>query len=89
MSFNIPTMPPSELLDENGQLHHVWHGMFSQLLDQLNTNLTEDGIGIPEKPTARINALAGKVKNGFLVTDSDTNELKIHLNGAFKTITTS
>lgn len=87
MSVNIPLFPPDNLLDESGKLHPVWHSMFSQLLQELSGSLTENGFAIPQKPTADISSLSGKVANGFLVADSDTNELKVHLNGAFKTIT--
>lgn len=70
------------------QMNAGWQNFFTQLVQQLQANVGEQGFVIPQQKTDVINAMqATSVKQtGLLVYDNQTHELKININGAFKVV---
>ncbi len=82
--------PPKEpIVHENGRdIHPVWGAFFDNLINILQRNLSDEGIITPGQSTTDITLLTNAAPF-TLIGDSTTNELKVNLNGVFKTITTS
>jgi hypothetical protein len=86
----IPFVPTAPLLHEDGKnLHQDWHLFFSQLVGALQKVLSNEGTLLPQQTTDNINLLTANKSIGALIYDSTTDEAKVNLNGAWKTITTS
>lgn len=91
--MNIPNLPnillPLINPDKKDQMHPTWHLFFSQLLQELQNNLSQQGINIPNQTTENIS----KIQNGnplsSFITNSDTGEPYVSINGVFKKIMTS
>jgi hypothetical protein len=77
--------PPNE-----GHFTEQWVIFISQLIDQLQTNLSNEGYVVPGQTTDNISVIAAseQAQNGIrLLVDTDTNELKAIVNGVVKTVT--
>lgn len=87
--MNIPNVPKEPLLHEDGKnVHPVWANFFDFLINQLQGNLGNEGIVTPGQETVNINLLTNS-QPFTILGDKTSNELKVYLNGAWKTITTS
>ncbi len=86
--MNIPNLLQDKLVDENGYMHPGWFGIFTQLITEMKNNLSNEGFVPPGQPTSTISTLEGQAGNFALIGDTDSNTLKVHLNGVFKTIQT-
>jgi hypothetical protein len=85
--MNIPSVPPHPLIvPDSGNLHPAWRGYFDQLTMLLQQNLSNEGYKIPQQTTANVTALNTAKSTGALLYDSDTDELKVNINGTFKTV---
>lgn len=80
--MNIPTYEFNKVVNEDGEFTDGYRQMFSQLLEESQQNLSNNGFVIPPQPTAVINDLTA-MPNGTMIYDSDTNEAKIKINGTF------
>ena len=85
--MNIPAMTNQPIVDKDGKLTEQWRTMFAQLFQQMSLNLSDEGFICPSQTTDNINKIASQEKNGAVLYDSDTNELKACINGVFKTLT--
>jgi hypothetical protein len=83
--MNIPLFTETPLITKGGILTDTWRNIFIQLLAELNANASDEGLIPPSQSTANI-ALLDTSKVGALVYDSDTNELKVNINGTFKVV---
>lgn len=73
-----------------GQFTEQWMLFVSQLIDQMQANVSNEGIVIPSQTTDDIAIIAAssQAQNGVrFLTDSTTNELKAIVNGVVKTVT--
>ncbi len=87
MTISIPLLQKGALVDlESGAMAPHHEGTFSQLFTQLQNNLTPNGYVIPALTTDGISKIPLTPTTNLLVINSDTNQLKICLNGVFKTI---
>lgn len=85
----IPNFQSSQFVDKNGNLMPNWQITLNQLFNQLQSYLSNEGLKVPQQTTANINTLNTDKSIGVLLYDSNANELKVNINGVFKTITTS
>ncbi len=92
-----PLMIADRLVDKDGYLSTSWQMTFDQLLGQLNQNFGESGCVIPSLSSdpdsvipsttgGQIGLIEDKAKNGTLIYDSFTNELKLKKPGGFVVI---
>lgn len=84
--MNIPNFIDTKIVDENGKLTNEFRQFFSQLIDQLQYNLSDEGYIIPSQNTVNINKLNASNVDNILLIDNDTNELKIKIGGIFRTV---
>lgn len=91
--MNIPNLPnillPLTHPENKDQMHPTWHLFFSQLLQELQTNLSQQGIHIPQQNTANISTIQAANPVPSFVVNSDTGQPYVSINGVFKQITTS
>jgi hypothetical protein len=81
--------PRMRIANPDGTIHQDFHGLLSQLITQLQQNLSNEGYKMPQQNAANIAILNNTKSTGALVYDKDNHVLKVNLNGTFKTITTA
>lgn len=89
----IPNFVHDKVVDGEGNLTPQWIMFFTQLLDQMQLNLSEEGIVAPSQTTSNITIIESDPNNvplnGTLLYDSTTNQLKVRLSdGTFHVIQT-
>jgi hypothetical protein len=85
--MKVPNIINEKFVDEDGVLTNSWRTVLSTLITQMQIHLSDEGFVLPTQPTANINQLAIPQKNGALLIDSDTDEVKININGTMKKFT--
>lgn len=86
--MNIPNFINEQMVDENGYLTDTWRQVLSELFTQLQLNLSDESIIVPQQTTAKIAQLSTTDYEGGLLYDSDTDQLKVNLAGTFKVVQT-
>ncbi len=78
--MNITNVPVQNLLDENGKMDHSWRTFFNQLVNQLQTFLSDERYKNPEQNDVNIQKLEDKEahKGGTLYDISD-NTYRINI----------
>jgi hypothetical protein len=79
-------MITDKIIQEDGSLHPSWQAFFNQIVTQMQTHLSDEGYKVPQQKTATITTLATGGTHGALLYDSDLHQLKVNINGTFKTI---
>lgn len=87
--MNIPNLLSHPLVDNDNMMHPAWRDFFSQLITEMQNNLSNEGYKVPQQPTANVTALNTDKSKGALLYDNQTDELKVNINGTFKTVQTS
>lgn len=87
--MNVPNFIHDKFVDENGYLTDGWRLFFNQLINEMNENLSQEGIVMPSQTTDNADIIKTDALNGTILYDSTTNELKVRLNdGNFHVIQT-
>lgn len=91
--MNVPTFTKQKFVDEDGNLSAPIAQMLDVFFQQAQENLSNDGIVIPSKTTSDINYIfsasnQNSKPDGTILYDSQTNQLKVRINGVVKVITT-
>lgn len=84
----LPTFDNIKIIDDEGYWSDSWRSIMQQLFETLQSKMNAEGLVVPSQSAANI-ALLTNSPNGTLVYDYDNNLLKIRINSAWKTITTS
>lgn len=89
--MKIPNLPDRQipLTDAENKMHPLWHMFFDQLIQEMQTNLSEEGIYIPTQSTDNISKLQAGNPSTSIISNSDTGDVYLAINGQFKKITTS
>lgn len=88
MSISIPPLPLSTpFVDKNGMLTIAWQGALVQLQQQLAQTLSNEGVVIPQQPTANIITLNTAKSTSAILYDENLDEFKGCVAGVFKTFT--
>jgi hypothetical protein len=85
--MKIPNFEDMQVVTKDGFLTSEWRQILMQLFTELQKNASDEGLIAPSQPTANINQFTGIDKNGAIFYDSDTNQLKVNLNGVIKIVT--
>jgi hypothetical protein len=86
--MNIPNYLTDKLVDENGELTTPWARSISQLLVELETNLSNEGYVLPQQPTTNINLINEQPKTeGTMIWDSTTKQMKVNDGTNWKVVT--
>lgn len=87
--MNVPNFIHDKFVDENGYLTDGWRLFFNQLINEMNENLSQEGIVMPSQTTDNADIIKTDALNGTILYDSTTNELKVRLSdGNFHVIQT-
>lgn len=83
----IPNWDIDQIVDpKTGKATPAFRNIMLIVLNYLQTNFSNNGIGIPQQDTETINA--GMANTGFLIYDKTTHDPKININGDWKVIQT-
>lgn len=80
-------LPGTKIALPNGDMHPAWYSTFERLFQEMQGNLSDQGIQSPRQPTATINQLTDPDHGGKTYYDTDTNEMKVNINGVIKVFT--
>lgn len=85
--MNIPNLLINRAVTKDGKLHPEFERVLTQLIQELQKNLSNEGYKVPQQPTPKITQLNTQNSIGALLYDSDTHQLKVNINGTFKVVT--
>lgn len=86
--MKVPTISNQPIVDKNGNLTDQWRTIFNQLLDQMQANVSDQGLIAAKQSTDNINKIASTNMNGAIWYDTTTNTFKVCINGIVKTLAT-
>ena len=85
--MNIPNFINTRMVDDKGYLTPEWSNILTQLITELQLNLSNEGYRLPLVPTLQINQLVAVEKSiGNMLYDSTTNEAKVNINGVWEVV---
>lgn len=93
IGIQIPNFLHSPVVEkrEDGNYYFTsdWHNVMQQTFKQLQTNLSQEGVKIPQQPTTTIAQLNTSKSVGNLLYDSEAKTLMVNIDGTYKTVQTS
>ena len=86
--MNVPNVLTEKMVDEKGYLTPAWRQYHTQMNSQMNTYLSNEGIVIPKQNTEDTTKILTSSTSpvGKILYDSQTNQLKVNINGVIKII---
>lgn len=89
--MNTPNLPAGrQWFDKDGNMLPEVHNVFIQTWHELQTKLSQEGFVVPQQTTANINLLVDPNKStGAFIYDSDTDQMKVNINGVWKVVQTA
>lgn len=86
--MNIPNFSGSAIADKNGNPTSEFQSWMDQLILELQKNAGTEGLTPVSLPTDDISKIesSDNKQNGTFIYDSDTDEVKVNINGTFKTV---
>lgn len=91
--MKIPNIIDRPISDKEGNLTSEWKQLLTELITQLQLNVSDEGFIIPRQSSANITSISTSKSVGAIVYDSDTNQFKACVSsggtGVFKTINLS
>jgi len=87
--MNVPAYSASQVVDKNGNWTFAWLQVITQLLQQLQTNFSNEGLVLPQQTSSNISTIAPNYPNGIMFYNSSTNTMQVKINGTVKTVTVS
>lgn len=91
----VPVLDTTKkLLDDNGYLTSAWSLLLTQLFNQMQVNISDDGMVVPQLTTDQIThntdpTNTNTMPDGSVFYDTDDHKLKVKENGVVKVITTT
>jgi hypothetical protein len=86
--MNVPKFINEPPVTKDGNWHPAWQQFMTQLITQLQGNLSNEGYKVPQQDQTNITALETPKSTGALLYDSDNHLLKVNINGTWKTVQT-
>lgn len=86
--MNIPNVPTGPLVTKDESPTTEWKLFFTQLIQVMQTALSDEGFHVPSQATGEIAKLTAS-PNATVIYDSTTNELMVRKAGTFKNILTA
>jgi len=74
--MNIPNFEDVPFVDKNGLLTDAWKNILQQLFQELQNNVSNEGIMIPQQSAANIIILTTTESIGSIIYDSTNNVFK-------------
>lgn len=82
----IPSFMQMKIANEDGAPTDEHRRFLEQLTQTLQGFVSNEGVKTPQQTTANITALNTQQSIGALLYDKETHELKVNINGTFKTV---
>jgi hypothetical protein len=82
----IPNYIHMKVVDKEGNATPEHGDFMTQLTQVLQAAYSNEGIKTPQQTTANITALNTQQSLGALIYDNETHELKVNINGTFRTV---
>lgn len=82
----IPNFMQMKISDKDGMPTDEFRRFMEELTQTLQNFVSNEGIKTPEQTTANITALNTQQSKGALLYNNETHELKVNINGTFKTV---
>lgn len=89
--MKIPILPTRQnmLVDENGQMNKVWYLFFSQLNQELQQNVSQEGTTIPSQTASDIATIQAANPVSSIISNKKNGDVYLSINGVFEKITTT
>ena len=87
--MNIPNLPNEKIATDSGEMHPKWRLFFTQLITEIQNNLSNEGYALPQQPTSNIALLNTAKSNGRLIYDSTTQQVKANISGTYRVVSTT
>lgn len=89
--MNIPNLPHNStpLVTSDGMIHPDWYSFLTQVTNEMQINLSEEGTQIPKQSTANIAKIQSNLFSPRFVYNETTQKPMVWVNGAFENITTT
>lgn len=87
--MNIPNLIKTPFVDKDGHLTPTAWGILTQIINQMQTKLSNEGYITPHQDAGTILQLNTSRSSGGILYNKDTNKGMLCENGIYKTITTS
>lgn len=84
--MNFQNLMNIKAADQNGNMHQDLTNYMGQLVQTLQSNLSDQGYKFPTLTSAQIAQLDPTKSPNVIFINSDTNELIVNLGGTFKTV---
>lgn len=82
--MNTPNFIDVPIAEKDGRLTDSWRQLLSQMITEMQTKMSHEGIFVPQQTTTNIAILDNVKSTGALIYDSNTHKLKANINGVFK-----
>lgn len=86
--MNVPNWIIQRLVDEKGEAHPQAQTFFSQLITEMQKNLSNEGYVVPSQSSANIQQLSTTDNKAKLLYDAEEEVMKLNNNGKFQQIYT-
>jgi|15BtaG_2_1085339.scaffolds.fasta_scaffold00113_25 hypothetical protein len=83
--MKVPNLSIGQFTDKEGHLTPEAKNFFALLIQNMQADLSDEGIVAPSQSTATITSLASST-NGAILYDSSTDELKVNIGGVMKVV---
>jgi hypothetical protein len=82
---NLP-QPSSEVVNDQKMLDTIWYLFLSQLITELQNQLSPNGMMIPSQNTATIATLNNAKTLNTMIINSDTQQLLVNITGVYQAV---
>ena len=86
--MKIPVFDNIRFVDKEGYLTPEWTNILQELFQVLHLTISDEGFLIPDQTQTNIDKLTSS-PNWTMIGDSTNNLLKVKINGAWRTVTTT
>ena len=75
--MKIPNFIDAQFVNKDGYLTDTWKQILQQLLQQMSSDVSDEGFIVPQQPTSNLPALSKQQSVGAIVYDSTTDQFKV------------
>jgi hypothetical protein len=86
--MNVPNFENIRAVDEKGMWTNDWRQLLTHLLQEMQSNLSDQGIFVPKLTATEIADLNTADSTAAMVYNTTTSKFMFNENGTFKTVQT-
>lgn len=86
--MNIPNMPHIDdpITDQGHKINAGWYRFLQQLVTEMQSNLSQEGLGIPSQSAGNISKLQSSSPSPSLIYNQDEKKYLLPIDGIYKTV---